>query len=101
MMVCFGWMESAIYSPSYAIAEKGALKAHWGVKPANRAMLYTMLQRQYLIVLWADSCRRHHQGAIAKDGMLWMEGIGHLQPELCHSKKKRSKSGVGQERVKS
>ena len=20
---------------------------------------------------------------IAKDGMLWMEGIGHLQPEIC------------------
>ena len=46
-------------------------------------MLYTMLLRLHFGVLWADSRGRHHQGAISEDGMLLMEGIGHLQPELC------------------
>ena len=42
-----------------------------------------MLSRLYFSVLWADTCYRHHQGSIAEDEVLWMEGIGHLLPEIC------------------
>ena len=46
---------------------------------------YTMLSSLHFGVLEADSCWRHHQGAITEVGMLWIEGIGHLQPEILHT----------------
>ena len=70
-----------VYKPNYVLLSRSA-------KLGYCTTLYIMLSRLHFRVLWADSRWKHHQGAIAEDGMLWMEGIGHLQPELCQKAKK-------------
>ena len=65
-----------VYKPNYVLSSRSAKRGYCNA-------LYIILSRLHLGVLWANTCWKLHQEAIAKDGMLWMEGIGHIQPELC------------------